>query len=259
MSTVPPADSILAIDIGNTSLGVGVWDGDGIHDTRHTPLADADTWRASLHDAWNATRGTTRAVVIGTVNRAVTPAVQSAIEEVADVAVYRVRDDLPVPIQLNLDNIREVGVDRACCAAAAYDRVQTACAVASVGTAVTVDCVSNDGEFLGGAILPGLQMSCNALHDGTDQLPRIEPRLPTSVFGCNTHDAISNGVAYGLVGAIREIVERYATALREWPQLIITGGGAPLVADLADFVDAVVPDLCLVGIALAYRRAADQA
>ena len=66
-------------------------------------------------------------------------------------------------------------------------------------------------------------------------------------------------MAYGLVGALRELVERYATTLREWPQLVLTGGNAPMVAELADFVDAVVPDLCLMGVALAYRRAAGQA
>ena len=70
--------------------------------------------------------------------------------------------------------------------------------------------------------------------------------------------AIAGGVAYAAVGALRELVERFATELREWPQVVITGGNAPIVSKLADFVDAVVPDLCLMGIALTYRRAAGQ-
>lgn len=128
--------------------------------------------------------------------------------------------------------------------------------MASFGTAITVDCVSEEGHFLGGAILPGFDLSCQALHEGTAQLPRVSPTTPGAVFGKNTHDAIINGVAFGAAGALREIVERYATELREWPKLVITGGNAPLIAELVDFVDAVVPDLCLMGIALAYREAA---
>jgi type III pantothenate kinase len=159
---------------------------------------------------------------------------------------------------LEIDNELEVGVDRVCCAAAAFERVGGPCAVASFGTAITVDCVSADGRFLGGAILPGLDLCCQALHDGTAQLPRVLPGVPKTPFGKNTHDAIVGGVTYGLMGALREIVERFATELHEWPQLVITGGNAPLIADCADFVDSVVPDLCLMGIALAHRKAAGQ-
>ena len=103
-------------------------------------------------------------------------------------------------------------------------------------------------------------MSCAALHSRTALLPHVHPEAPSNgPFGRNTHDAIVNGVVYGGVGALREIVERYATELREWPQLVITGGNAPLVKNLADFVDSVVPDLCLMGVALAYRKASGQA
>jgi type III pantothenate kinase len=157
---------------------------------------------------------------------------------------------------LDIDNEDEVGVDRVCSAAAAYERVNGACAVASFGTAMTVDCVSSEGHFLGGAILPGFDLSYAALNDGTAQLPRIAVGPPAGVFGRNTHDAILNGVAFGAVGALREIVERFATELREWPQLVVTGGNGALIAELADFVDSVVPDLCLMGIALAHRKAA---
>ncbi len=147
------------------------------------------------------------------------------------------------------------GVDRVCSAAAAYERIQDVCAVASFGTAITVDCVSAEGRFLGGVILPGLQLSCDALHDGTGQLPRVAPHRPESIFARNTHDAIVGGVVYGAIGTLREVVERFATDLGRWPQLIVTGGDAPLIAELAEFIDTVVPDLCLMGIALSYRRA----
>ncbi len=257
-SLIEPADALLAIDIGNTRIGLGIWDGDGMHDCRRIAVNCPGDQRAALEEVWRAIDGSRRAVVIGTVNLPAAVQVQKLVEEISGLTALRVRDDLPLPMLLDLDNAGEVGVDRICSAAAAYERIRGACAVASFGTAITVDCVSDDGRFLGGAILPGFQMSCDALHSGTAQLPRVTPGAPAGVFAKNTHDAIVNGVIFGALGALREIVERYATELREWPQLVITGGGAPLVAELADYVDAVVPDLCLMGIALAYRAAAGQ-
>ncbi len=258
MSLVQPVDSLLAIDIGNSRMGLAVWDQDGLHDTRRVGLDCPADYQRVISEVWSATGGGRRAVVIGSVNPPMTARVQAIVEEVSGQAALRVRDDLPLPMPVDVDNMQEVGVDRVCSAAAAYERVRGPCAVASFGTAVTVDCVSERGHFLGGAILPGLQMSCEALHRGTAQLPRVNPVRPGAVFAKNAHDAIINGVVFGALGALREIVERYATELREWPTLVITGGNAALVAELADYVDAVVPDLCLMGIALAYRKAAGQ-
>ncbi len=259
MTTVEPADTLLAIDIGNTRVGLGIWDGDGLHDTRHTAVNQLDELQAALEQAWKAMDSRRRAVVIGSVNPEGTVRVQQAAEAVSGVSVLRIRDDLPLPMPLDIENEEEVGVDRVCSAAAAFDRIGGACAVASFGTATTVDCVSANGRFLGGTIMPGLEMCCQALHEHTAQLPRVVLRAPQGTFAKNTHDAIVNGVMYGMLGALREIVERFATDLGEWPQLVITGGNAPLVAELADFVDAIVPDLCLIGIALAHRKAAGQA
>lgn len=258
MHRVEPVDALLAIDIGNTRVGIGIWDSDGLHDSRRFDVTQADACRTALAETWGTLNGGQRAVVIGSVNPRGTQLVQPLVEELTGMAALCVRDDLPLPLPLEIDNALEIGVDRVCSAAAAYERVRGPCAIASFGTAITVDCVSDEGHFLGGAILPGFQMSCDALHDATAQLPRVSPGVPAAVFGRNTHDAIVNGVVYGILGALREIVERYATELREWPRLVITGGNAPLVAEMTDYVDAVVPDLCLMGIALAYRAAAGQ-
>lgn len=259
MNILPVTDALLVIDIGNTRTALAIWDGDGLHDVRQVATHEPDTWQAAFEETWSAMKGDRRAVVIGSVCSDSAIRMQTLAEQTVDVDVLRVRDDLPLPMELEIDSPGEVGVDRVCAAAAAYERFQAACAVASFGTAITVDCVSSEGSFLGGAILPGLQSSCDALHDNTAQLPRVAARQPNHVFGRNTHDAIVNGVVFGAVGALREIVERYAVELREWPRLIITGGNAPLIAKLADYVDAVVPDLCLMGIALAYRKATGKA
>ncbi|MBU0639574.1 MAG: type III pantothenate kinase [Planctomycetes bacterium] len=256
MSLVPPVDTLLAIDIGNTRIGMAVSDADGIHDTQRVGGQQQDRWRAALEETWRATLGAgERGVVIGSVCPDRSRAMSALVDDVCGVPPRRIRDDLPLPMELDIDNPGEVGVDRICCAAAAYDRIRAACAVASFGTAITMDCVSGDGRFLGGAILPGLDACCAALHERTAALPRVSPAKPTGAIGRNTHDAIVSGVAYGAAGALREIVEQFAVELGEWPQVVITGGNAPLIAELAEFVDSIVPDLCLMGVALAYRRA----
>jgi type III pantothenate kinase len=259
MTRLKPVESLLAIDIGNTRIGLAVSDSDGIHNVRHVPIAQPGAWPEALRETWSAApQDEPPVVVVGSVVPDVTRRLGEVLQEIWDTTPLCVRDDLPLPMPLRIDNPDEVGVDRVCAAAAAYERVQNTCAVASFGTAITIDCVSPDGHFLGGAILPGMDLSCEALHDRTAQLPRVTPAAPNGPFARNTHDAIVSGVAYAAVGALREIVERFATELREWPQLIITGGNAPLISTLADYVDAVVPDLCLIGIALAYRQAAGQ-
>jgi type III pantothenate kinase len=247
------------LDVGNTRVGIAVSDEDGVHDVQHVPVAEPETWPAALHAVWTAMGGAARrGAVLGSVNPAAAARLRPLLTELCDQPPLSVRDDLSLPMELLIDNPAEVGVDRVCCAAAAFDHLKTACAVASFGTATTVDCVSAAGKFLGGAILPGFDMAFDALHDHTAQLPHVEYTSPTSAFGRNTSEAIVNGVAYGTVGALREIVERFAAELGQWPQLVITGGNALVVRELADFVDAVVPHLCLMGIALTYRRAAGQ-
>ena len=252
-----PAEALLAVDIGNSRIGMAVWDDDGLHDARHVDIQKPNTWRAAIEDVWATTVGAkNRAIVVGSVTPSETRRFSDLAIEVCDHEPLQVRDDVPLPASLDIENPREVGVDRVCAAAAAYDRVREACAVASFGTATTVDCVSADGVFLGGAIMPGIETSCVALHEHTAKLPRVAPAAPSGAFGKNTYDAIVNGVAYAAVGALREIVEKFATELHHWPKLIITGGGAPLIAEQIDFADAHVPNLCLMGVALAYRKPA---
>lgn len=253
------ADTLLVVDVGNTRVGAAVWDADGLHPAQRGELESGTAWRDALTLSWTQARGAARpAVVIASVNPRGESRVNAALAELTGLTPLRIREDIPLPLPLRLENEREVGVDRVCSAAAAFERVQGACAVATFGTAITIDLVSTDGAFMGGAILPGLELSCRALHEHTAQLPHIVPAEPSVVVGRNTHDAIMSGVVYGAAGALREIVERFATDLGRWPPLIATGGNAALIARIADFVDAVVPDLCLMGVALAYRKSRGQ-
>jgi type III pantothenate kinase len=182
--------------------------------------------------------------------------------------------DVPLPMLTDLPAPQRIGTDRLCTAAMAYHRLRSACVVADFGSAVTIDAVSDDGVFLGGAILPGLRMSAAALAGRTAALPEVRLARPQWVFGTDTEKAIIGGIVLGARGALREIAEAYATAMGKWPPVILTGGDAELIGtpeELAaaerhagepfeargrmglDLVHAIVPDLCLMGIALAWR------
>ena len=259
-TTLEAVDALVAVDVGNTRIGLAVWDDDGLHAADRITQDAPQHWRDALAAAWSQTRtAKRRAIVMSSVAPRRAREFADCALDVCGIEPLFVRRDVPMPMETKVDNEQEVGVDRVCAAAAAYERIQSACAVASFGTAITIDCVSREGVFLGGTILPGLQTSCDALQAHTARLPRVQVAAPASVFGRNTHDAIIAGVAFGAVGALREVVERFATELHEWPQLVVTGGDAPLVVGLADFIDAHLPDLVLMGVALAYRRAAGQA
>jgi type III pantothenate kinase len=255
-ATLPRADSLLAIDVGNSRIKLAVWSEDGLQGVRSVETADENAWGDVLADAWRGASGR-RAVVMGSVVPAADARFEQVAQGVTGTQILRVRRDVPLPLPLDVESERDVGVDRVCSAAAAHERLGQACAVASFGTAITIDFVSSDGQFQGGAILPGLDTSCAALASATAALPRVQPAPPRNVCGKNTHEAILSGVVLGAVGAMREIVERYATETCRWPTLVITGGHAALIKDHADFIDAVVPDLCLIGVALAFRRASD--
>lgn len=147
-----------------------------------------------------------------------------------------------------------MGIDRICSAAAAYDSVRRACVIASFGTAITIDFVNDEGAFMGGAILPGVEAQARALHESTAQLPAVKVTTPSGIYGASTEDAISTGVLFGIIGGLREIVERYATELGSWPELVGTGGNVEMIGPHAQIIDHIVPDLCVRGIALAYRK-----
>ena len=127
--------------------------------------------------------------------------------------------------------------------------------VVDAGTAITVDYCNDRGEFVGGAIAPGVSMMLDALHERTARLPRVKTfEPPTEPFGRSTEQAILHGVYHGVRGMVKELVEAYATETGTWPDLIATGGDAAVLFKDWEFVHAIAPDLTLYGIALAYAN-----
>ncbi|KPK85761.1 MAG: hypothetical protein AMJ81_02820 [Phycisphaerae bacterium SM23_33] len=241
------------MDVGNSRIAMGCVIDERASSVRRMSEAGPDALGDALANIWRE-MDSPKAVVASSVNPAVLQVVTAAAGERLHQNVLVVGSDLPLPIETLLPEPERIGTDRLCSAAMAYHRLQSACVVADFGTAITIDCVSDDGVFLGGAILPGLAIGAEGLARHTAYLPRVALERPDWVFGTDTRRAIIGGLVYGARGALRELTEAYATELGRWPPLILTGGDAELVGGGYDIVHAIVPELCLMGIALAYHQ-----
>ncbi len=247
---------ILACEVGNTAIHLAVVRGDEVACCETLRIGQLDELPGWLKDLWSAEPSPGK-IVAGSVNPHGAKALDAAADATLSQKVLLIGRDVPLPMPTDLPKPERVGVDRLCAAVSAYDRLGRACVVADFGTAITVDCVNDQGVFLGGAILPGLRMSLEALHANTAMLPEVHPGRPDWIFGKDTRQAIVGGVVYGAMGALRELTERYATQLGRWMEVIATGGDAELVcagAVKSGFVQAIVPDLVLRGVALAYYK-----
>ncbi len=248
--------SVLACDVGNTNIRLAAVAGEDVSDMRVVPADSPAELANALSDLWES-MSDPRRVAAASVDPAALAVLEAAVDGAIDQHVLLVGRELALPIAADLPAPESVGADRLCAAVAAYDRLGGACVVADFGTAITIDCVSDAGVFLGGAILPGVSMAADSLAEYTAQLPRVTPAAPGDVFGKSTVEAIRNGLIALARGALRDRVEAYAAELGHWPLVVCTGGDAELiVGDLehSELVQAIVADLTLRGIAIAYYK-----
>lgn len=206
----------------------------------------------------NAAAQSPKVVAVASVNEPVGLTLTERIESQLDVEIFRVGDDMPVPVGRQLDPETMTGVDRLLNAAAAFDALKQACVIVDAGTAITVDFVDGQGTFHGGAIAPGASMQLKALHEHTAALPDIAFRAPENeAFGRSTAQAMYHGVFHGIRGMVQRLVEHYAEAYGAFPMVVATGGDAQTLFADEPLVDRIVPDLTLMGIAVTARHALD--
>lgn len=250
-----PSAPVVVIDIGNTAVGIATWHAGQLKTPLSVPMADRPAFDEAFkgHQA-ACPKNRPAAVVIGSVVPTALKQICTFVRQSLDYNALVVGDTVPLPLDVGVTDSREIGVDRVCAAAAAYEKLQAPCTIVDFGTAVTVDVVDEEGTFLGGAILPGLSMQFRALHEQAAQLPEVSAGVPEFPYGRNTVEAIQTGVCRGLAGAVRSLVEGYATALNHWPQVVATGGDLEFMAPHCDYLDTLVTDLTLQGIGMAYAK-----
>jgi len=245
----------MVLGVGNSRLAIGVFVAGSLQYAmrlRHEQRAD---WPGKIADAFERIRGRENAAVAGaSVNPPLVEPLEQAVHQASRQGVEWVGNQLGLPIKVLTEKPEETGVDRILNVAAAHEQMQKACVVVDAGTAITVDCCNDQGDFLGGAIAPGVAMQLEAMHEKTAKLPRVSFDVPTAVFGQNTQQAMLQGVYHGVRGMVKELVENYATELGQWPEIIATGGDAQKLFEGWELIHAIVPDLALFGIALAYAE-----
>jgi len=254
--------NIVAVDIGNTNVAIGLFLDGKEESVESLPGVGQAELRTSLLAAWekipvlssSAEGKRDGVIVVSSVKPAWTELVGKMVAEDLDERIHVVGDDIPLPMSAWVDEPEKVGTDRIVSAAAAYAVVEGAVVVVDLGTAVTIDLVDAKGVFQGGVILPGFEISAQALKDHTAQLPTVTVHRPETPYGKNTADAINCGLYYSVIGALEEIIRRYAEEIGHWPQTVITGAAAATIKDDCPFVDNYVPHLVIKGIVLAYHK-----
>jgi type III pantothenate kinase len=250
---------LLAININNTETKVGLFRGESLEvhwRLTTTPARTPDEWAATLTAyLLQAGRSTqeVRAAIVGSVVPPVTQGVCEAVERATTLRPVVVDGTLALPIRLDVEEPLQVGADRILNTLAAAHLLRRDAIVVDFGTATTFDCITGDGRFLGGVIMPGIRTAADALIQRTAKLPATELVPPTRVIGRRTEEAIRAGVLLGTADAVDGIVRRIKA---EWPtaaapHVIATGGLAGLVVPLTREIQAVNPDLTLTGLRLA--------
>jgi type III pantothenate kinase len=250
---------LLALDVGNTKTAVGVYrDGGWIADWRVTTHLDylADEYYVLLKSLLDD-RGLAWKNISGAVIASVVPPLTSTFQElmarVLDVAPVVIGPGIKTGISIKIDNPAEVGADRVANTAAVHELYGGPAIVADLGTATTFDVVSKEGDYLGGAIAPGLGITADALVRRTAKLPKVELTLPAKAIGSNTVSAMQSGLVLGYLGLVKELVARLKEELPGEPKVIATGGMAEIVAEWTRVIDIVSPNLTLEGLRIIYE------
>lgn len=250
---------LLAIDVGNTQTAAGIYQGDVLlHQWRTSTVRTATLDElAAEHDAMLHLRGASLADVDHMVVSSVVPSLTTGYRDLAirylDQPALVVGPGVKTGMPIAIDNPHEVGGDRIVNSVAARKLVGAPCIVVDFGTATNFDCVSPAGEYAGGAIAPGIEISLEALAGRAARLLRVELNDPGAVIGKSTVGALQSGVLYGTVAMVDGMCVRIKDELDPHAVVVATGGLAGLIVPHSEQIDEHVPDLTLDGLRIIHE------
>jgi type III pantothenate kinase len=251
---------LLAIDVGNTQTHFGVWNEDALveHWRLHTDRdATADTLAGDLSNLLGLRELRLRDIDAAIVS-SVVPVLGHEYEQLSDRyldgALQSVGPQLKIGMPIRMDNPHEVGADRLVNAVAGYERVGGACIVADFGTSTNFDVVSPDGDYIGGVLAPGVEISIEALASRAARLFKVDLEPPEQVIGKNTAAALQSGVIYGFAGQVDAIIRRVREELHDEAIALATGGLAGPIVPFCEEIDEVDDLLTLTGLKLIWER-----
>lgn len=252
---------LLAVNVGNTNTVLGVFRGTELEhqwrtstETERTADELAVLFGGLLEQADLSFSNQITGVVISSVVPTSTGALRDMVQRYFNFPPVIVEPGTKTGMPILTDNPRELGADRVVNALAAYRRYGGPCIVIDFGTATTYDAVSAQGEFLGGAIAPGLQTKNASLSRETARLPQVELQAPRTAIGKNTVDAIQSALIFGTAAEADGMIERMRKEFGGDATVVATGGLAPLVIPHCQFVDEHDPWLTLEGLRLVFER-----
>ncbi|MBM4446643.1 MAG: type III pantothenate kinase [Chloroflexi bacterium] len=250
---------LLAVDVGNTNMTVGIFDGSKLKATWRvaTGVHRMPDEYASLMLNLFERQGISASKITDAILCSVVPPLVGVFEEMCrrylKVAPLVIEAGVKTGVRISMDNPREVGADRIVNAVAAHALYGGPVIVIDLGTATTFDVVSEEGDYLGGAIAPGIAIATEALFARTAVLPRVELTHPKRAIGRNTVAAMQSGIVFGYAGLIEGIVTRIQQELGGKAKVVATGGYAELLARETPVIEEVNPDLTLIGLRLIYE------
>jgi type III pantothenate kinase len=251
---------LIAIDVGNTQTHVGIFDGADLldHWRFHTRAGASPDELAVTLAGLLGLKGMELREVDGVVVSSVVPPLGENYQDLArrhmGAESLAVGPGVKTGMPIRIDNPYEVGADRLVNAVAAFDRYGGACVVVDFGTGINIDVVSAAGEYLGGAIAPGVEVSLTALTERGARLPRIDLAEPDAAIGRSTRGAIQSGVIFGFAGLIDGLARRIERELDGEVTFVATGGFADTIVPFCEMIDEVDDLLTLTGLRLIWDR-----
>jgi len=252
------SSNLLVVDVGNTNVVLGVYDGDELLRSWRLATArerTADEYGILVKQLTDGTiNGSLEGVIVSSVVPPLNSAIATMIEKYFGVEPLFVEPGVKTGIAIQVDNPQEVGADRIVNCVAVHEKYGGPSIIVDFGTATTFDVVTADAKYIGGVIAPGINISAEALFARAARLPRVDIRRPPTVIGTNTVVNMQSGLYFGYLGLVDGILTRMKREVPGVKKVIATGGLAALLARDSEHIEEVDEDLTLRGLKIIYDR-----